>query len=283
MRKTIEFKPSVNQSTTALLQRTSPAYEDLILAEKIRKYRHRFESGKTKIRLLPALPGGNNWLLQIPTLQHPQGRHAHPRTIQRGAKGAFDAAYEYLKQRNPSCLFSRSNRSGFRLLPSAMSICWAVVHDKNGIKLRLLLHNFYDSSRGGTMGLGHMIYNQVQLAGNDCNQPGHPLNHMDGTSLEVERKNGSDSKIPSYHVGIADERSPLQPLLDKLTDVEFNALVPLEQAVHIAELDEEWRLLAKAIGNELADEIRSAQEIDAEDDDPDAEPDYSDFPKKWEI
>jgi len=276
MRKEIEFKPSVNQPTTALANH----YEDLILTEPYRKYRHRFESGKTNIRLLPTLPGGDNWLLQISTLQHSQGRHAHPKTIDRNAKSVFNLAYEYLKDRNPESLYNRSNRSGFRLLPSPMSLCWAIVQDKNGTKLRLILASYYDGSRGGTKGLGYAICSQALVAGEDCCLPGHPINHMDGRSLIVDRSIKKDSKIPQFRVSTSEDRGPIQALLDKITDVEINVLCPLEKTICIPEQDKEWLILAKVVGDKLAGEIRSAHENDSKDDLSATDPD---FPAKWEI
>ena len=157
MRKTIEFQPSTN-NTLALLARKPSAFKDLVLQEKFRNYRHRFEPGKTKIRLLPAISqnGEGHWFLKVPVLQHPSGRHAHPRTISSGAKSVFDAAYEYMKANYPNRLFSKSNKSGIRLLPSPAVACWAIVQDVNGTKLRLLVSSDYDGSRGGAAGFGHM-------------------------------------------------------------------------------------------------------------------------------
>lgn len=260
MRKTIEFQKNMNNS--ALLKRPkSSAYEDLVLTENYRKYRHRFEPGKTKIRLLPAMAEDSNWILEVPTLQTPNARHAHPRSLRVGSdsQSVFDLAFAYMKAKCPNRLFGRTNKSGIRLLPSPLSICWAIIEDANGIRLGLLLHSHYDGSRGGANGLGNTIYNQVLRSGNNCDQPGHPLNPSDGVSLIVERIGGGDTKYPSYRVSLAGDRSPLQPLLEKITDTEHNALCPLEEIINIVEPEDEWRLLAKVVGDDLVTEIRAAQ------------------------
>lgn len=258
MRKTIEFQPSTNN--TAILLRGKPnAYEDLVLVEAYRKYHHRFEAGKTKIRLLPAMAKDSNWLLEIPTLQHLNGRHVHPRAIKAGAQSAYDLAFEYLKRSHPTKLFNRSNKSGIRLLPAPLALCWAIVEDANGIRLRLILQSFYDGSRGGANGLGNTICEQVFQAGENCNQPGHPLNPEDGVSLCVERIGGSDTKFPAYRVSLADDRGPLLPLLAKISELEHNSLCPVKETLHIMAPEEEWRLLARFIGDALVAEIRSAQ------------------------
>lgn len=260
MRKTIEFQTSTNN--TALSTRGKPgAYEDLVLSASFRNYRHRFESGKTKIRLLPALMNGTDWLLKVPALQHSNGRHTHPSALKDGAKSVFDLALEHMKAEYPIRLFSSANKTGFRLFPMPMSICWAVVEDANGVRLRLLLHSFYETKRDGANGLGNMIYNQVLRAGQQTGLPGHPLNVLDGTSLLVERVRGSDTKFPSYRVSLADDRGPLQPILDKISDVEYNTLCPLEETLLILEPEEEWRLLAKVVGDDLIAEIRPATEL----------------------
>lgn len=261
MRKTIEFQPSTN-NTASLLARKPSAFEDLVLKDAYRKYRHRFELGKTKIRLLPALRKSNEgqWFLKIPVLQHPSGRHAHLRTASPGAKSVFDLAYAHLKENYPSRLFQKSNRSGMRLLPSPAVACWAVVQDVNGTKLRLLVSSDYDGSRGGAAGFGHILHEFVNRYGSDETVPGHPLNPNDGVSVVIERIGSTDTKFPSYRLTLADDRSPLQPILDRLTDVEYNMLCPLEETIHIMEPEEEWKLLGKVVGDDLLAEIRSALE-----------------------
>lgn len=296
MRKTIEFQPSTNDS--ALLTRgMSNVYEDLVFTDTHRKFRHQFGPGKTKIRLLPSTAVDNDWLLEIPTLQHANGRHTHPRVGD--AQSVYDLAYAYMKEKHPTRLFGKSNKTGIRLLSMPISVCWAVVQDTNGIKLRLVHNSFYDGKYGGETGLGFKIYNQVLSVGKKCNLPGHPLNHLDGTSLLVERIAGTDTKFASYRVSLADDRSPLQPLLDKVSDVEFNALCPLKETIRILEPEVEWRLLAKVVGDGMAAEIRAAQESRDDHEECAAasnveeaavveetavvEEDYKDFPVKWEI
>ena len=261
MRKTIEFQPSTN-NTTALLARKPSAFEDLVLKDAYRQYRHRFEPGKTKIRLLPAIRKNNEgqWFLKVPVLQHPSGRHAHPRTVSPGSKSIFDLAYTHLKENYPSRLFQKSNRSGIRLLPSQAVASWAVVQDVNGTKLRLLVSSDYDGSRGGAAGFGHILQEYVSRYGSDETVPGHPLNPNDGVSVLIERIGATDTKFPSYRLSVADDRSPLQPILDRVTDVEYNMLCPLEEIIHIMEPEAEWKLLQKVIGDDLVSEIRSAQE-----------------------
>jgi hypothetical protein len=261
MRKTIEFQPSTNN--TALLTRSkASAFEDLVLKEAYRNFRHRFEPGKTKIRLLPAIAqdGEGQWHLKVPVLQHPSGRHAHPRTISSGAKSVFDAAYEYMKENYPNRLFSKSNKSGIRLLPSPAVACWAIVQDVNGTKLRLLVSSDYDGSRGGAAGFGHILQEFVSRYGSDETAPGHPLNPNDGVSVLIERIGGADTKFPSYRLSLTDDRGPLQPILDRVTDVEYNMLCPLEETIHITEAEAEWQLLRRLVGDDFYAEIRSAQE-----------------------
>jgi hypothetical protein len=311
MRKPIEFQPSKNNTAT-LLARKPSAFKDLVLKDAYRKYRHRFEPGKIKIRLLPAI-GKNSkgqWSLKVPVLLHPSGRHAHPRTIESGArtKCVYDLAYEFIKKNYPNRLFSKENKSGIRLLPSSAAVCWAIIQDGNGTRLRLLLSSNYDGSRGGAASFGSLLPEFVSRCGLDETVPGHPLNPSDGVSLLIERIGGPDTKFPSYHFSVADDRSPLQPILDRLTDVEYNMLCPLEETIQIMEPEEEWKLLRKVVGDDLLSEMLSAQEKSkivvgeehtqsieepTRNDDPavgdliptdeaDYHPDdYKDFPEKW--
>lgn len=288
MRKTIEFKPSKNNSIM-LNPSKANSFEDLVLKEAYRNYRHRFEVGKTKIRLLPAVAqnGEGNWFLKVPVLQHPNGRHAHPRAISAGAKCVYDFAYEYMKVNHSSRLFNKANKSGLRLLPSPAMACWAIVQDLNGTKLRLLVSSDYDGSRGGAAGFGHILQEFVNRYGSDETVSGHPLNPDDGVSLIIERIGGGDTKFPSYRINLADDRSPLQPILDKVSEIEHNSLIPLEKTIHFMEPEEEWGILAKLIGDDLVSEIRSAQENSKQNESSQVEEpayhpdDYKDFPAKW--
>lgn len=305
MKKLIEFQTSKNHTSALLTPRKPNAYDDLVLVDAYRKYSHRFAPGKTKIRLLPAISTDSNWLMEIPVLQHMNGRHCHPRVIKAGAESVYDLAYKHMKEKCPNLLFNRANKSGIRLLPMPVSICWAIVEDANGIKVRLLLNSFYDGKHGGASGLGDTIYKQVLRAGEKCDLPGHPLNHLDGTSILVERIGGSDTKFPSYRVSLADDRSPLQPLLEKITEVEHNVLCPVQETIRILSPEEEWRLLSEVIGDDLVAEVRAAHAPEVAGEEAVSSPeilqaphaeespsvdeaiyhpdDFKDFPTKWEI
>lgn len=303
-RKTIEFQESKND--TALLTRKPSSYEDLVLTDEYRKYRHRFESGKTKIRLLPAFNHGISWLLEVPTLQHANGRHAHPSVHNTDARSVYDLALDYLSAKHPDRLIGPGNKSGIRLEPMPVSVCWAIVQDAHGIRLRLLVASLYQSKhRGGTDGLGRTIHEFVSRFGRDHSQPGHPMNPADGVSIVLERIGGADTKFSNYRLSLADDRGPIQPILDKISEMEHNSLIPVEETIRILDPEEEWRLLAEVIGDELVAEVRAAQapEVVGEkavnrpdiQQTPHAEEspsvdegayhpdDYKDFPSKWEI
>lgn len=287
MRKVIEFQPSKNDSVL-LTRGKSSAYEDLVFSDTYRKYRHQFESGKTKIRLLPAMSVDSKWILEIPTLQHANGRHSHPCAVKAGAQSVYDLAFAFMQEKHHAHLFGRSNKTGIRLKPMPIAMCWAVVQDSNGIRLRLLHNSFHDGERGGATGLGRKVYEQALRDGKDSSHPGHPLNHLDGTSLLVERIPGSDTKFASYRVSHSDDRSPLQPLLEKVSDLEYNALCPLEETIRILEPEEEWLLLSKVVGDEMVAEIRAGQDSGNDKENSGdvevaavVEDDYKDFPAKW--
>lgn len=257
-RKTIEFQESKND--TALLTRKPSAYDDLVLTDEYRKFRHRFMPGKTRIRLLPAFNNGINWLLEVPTHQHANGRHAHPSVLRAGAKSVYDLALDYMGAKHPDRLFSPANKSGIRLEAMPVSVCWAIVQDANGIRLRLLVASLYESNRrGGTDGLGRTICEFVSRFGRDHTQPGHPLNPADGVSIVLERIGATDTKFSSYRLSLADDRGPIQPILDKISEMEHNSLIPVEETIHILEPEEEWRLLTEVIGDDLVAEVRAAQ------------------------
>ena len=98
---------------------------------------------------------------------------------------------------------------------------------------------------------------------------------------------------------------PIQPILDKISEMEYNSLIPIEETIRILEPEEEWHLLSSVIGDDLVAKIRAAQALEVAGEEavnrpeipqaPRAEEspsvdtatyhpdDYKDFPAKWEI
>ena len=86
-----------------------------------------------------------SWMLGIHILTHPSGQHLHPKSLTPKAKSVFDTAFGWLRANKPDTLFSKSNPDGFRLLPTAMAICWILVEIDGEMKAKLFLGNAYDA------------------------------------------------------------------------------------------------------------------------------------------
>ncbi len=260
MKPTIQFKdePDTHEGTS-LCQPTKgkskPPYEDLILKPEYRGRRFSFPEGKTVIRILPQLAGTTGWMQAVFSLDHPGGRHAHPKSVTPRAESVFDHAYRWLRSTTPTKLWSKLYPDGYRLLTSPMAVCWLLVEIDGQIQSRLFLGGAYDGSAGGNPGFAHQLF---KLA-SELNSEGHDAAHSEhGVQITVEKTLPKGEKYPVYSMTRHDHPAPIKAYLEKMSEVEVNVICPLAEVIHQIDAEEEWELLAKVVGEELHDEIRSA-------------------------
>ena len=179
MRKVIEFQ--TNHHTPTYDAQQSKCLRGPCACRELPEIRHRFEAGKTKIRLLPSMAVDSNWLLEIPTLQDRNGRHTHPRALKiaaRSAQSVYDPAYAYMKNKYPARLFGRSNKAGIRLFPLAD-------FDLLGELCRIPTESNFACSQqflrwqpvAKLVPRLAKLYDQALRDSQDGRRPGHPLNH----------------------------------------------------------------------------------------------------------
>ncbi|MCB1091847.1 MAG: hypothetical protein KDL87_09965 [Verrucomicrobiae bacterium] len=260
--KTIEFEPTnTNTTSDPWGSTTGSGYEDLILRPEYASRKLRIPAGETWLRIVPAVKGSRGWLLRLHSLSHPGGRHVHAKSITPGAWTVFDTAYRWLATNRPELLFSKKNRSGFRLLTDSLAACWVLTEEAGKVAARILICSGYDGSRGsGNAGLGYRLKQLVEERDEETGIVADPLDPAVGLQICIERLSAPGAKYPSYKLRRGQPPAPIQRYLEKMPQDEIEALCPIEQTIRLLDADHEWDLLAKVIGEALRDEIRADTE-----------------------
>lgn len=261
--KTIEFNaPNAELKTIATPwqnKASTTVYKDLLLKPEYAPRRFKFPVGSTWCRIVPALKSSaRGWMLGIHALEYPGGRHAHPRSITPGAKSVFDHAYAWLKEHRSGDLYSKINRSGYKLLPDPVCLFWMLIVENGKTVARLFQASGYDGSRGGVPGLGHQIWQLTREAAEDVNSGLNPADPELGAQICVEKRQTPGVRYPSYTVRLGRISAPINLMIERMESQEVSALVPLEEVVHVPTEDEEWAILGQIMDAEAISEIRSS-------------------------
>lgn len=233
------------------------AYDDLILLPEYQSRKFTFPKGQTCIRILPQLAGSDGWMHGIHVLTHHNGQHVHPKSLTPKSKSVFDTAYGWLRTNKPDLLFNKTNRDGYRLLPSSMAICWILVEIEGEMQAKLFYGSAYDGgSDGEKCGVAHQLFKVASELG----QPGgHDAAHAEhGVQIVVEKTTPHGAKYPTYRMTRGGVEAPIGRYLERMGEAEIDAIRPLNEVIRRVDPDQEWELLAKVIGEELRDEIRNS-------------------------
>jgi hypothetical protein len=193
----------------------------------------------------------------IHVLTHPSGQHVHPKSLTPKSKSVFDTAYSWLRANKPDLLFNKTNRDGYRLLPSAMAICWILVEVEGEMQAKLFYGSAYEGgSDGEKCGVAHHLLKVASELG----QPGgHDAAHAEhGVQIIVEKTTPHGAKYPTYSMTRASVEAPISRYLERMGESEIEAICPLHEVLRRVGPDEEWELLARVIGEDLRDEIRNS-------------------------
>jgi len=259
--KTIEFvDPTETHNLISPWSKPKPAtFDDRVLKPEYQVRHLRFAEGSTWFRILPTIkPSMFAWCMPLQVLNYPGGRFLHPRSLNRGAKSAFDHAYQWLRENNPGALYSKANITGIRLLTDRKCLCWVLLEEEEGVTARLLLESDYDSSRGGVAGLGQLIWRATRDVDETGTIATNAIDSNAGVLVMVEKKMGKGAKFPSYSVRLGRQPAPIAPMLEKMDPKEREVLTPIENVVHVPSADEEWEFLAKVMAQEHVDKIRAS-------------------------
>ena len=258
----IEFAPETaatnSNETTPWTKPKVSTYQDLVIKPEYASRRLRFEPGTTWLRIVPAIhPTIHSWMMGLHVLNFQGGRFAHPKTLQKSARGVFDYAYTWAKEHHPESLYSKENKTGVRLLTDPMCIYWALVEQEGKTVARLVLGSGYDGTRGGAPGLGYQLWSlthEHDENGKVVSEPAHPER---GALVSVTRTQAKGAKYPSYGLRLGRQPAPVNSQLAKMAPEEVAALCPLENVVRQLSIEEEWQCLAKVIAPDIVTKIRS--------------------------
>lgn len=260
MKSVIQFATQTEMEAARRLHpvskpRTKPAYDDLILKSEYQSRRFTFPHGQTCIRMLPQLAGSAGWMHGINVLTHPNGQHVDAKSLKPKGKSVFSTAYGWLRSNKPDLLFNKTNRDGYRLLPSAMAICWILVEVEGEMQAKLFYGSAYEGGSGGEKcGVAHQLYKAASELGQTGGQDAAHAEH--GVQIIVEKSTPHGSKYPTYQMTRSGMEAPISRYLERMDETEIDAICPLDEVLRRVEPDEEWELLAKVVGDELRDEIR---------------------------
>lgn len=236
------------------------AFQDHILKEELQGRRLRFEPGLTWLRIVPAYntsPFG--WMLGVHALNFVSGQFAHPKTLHPNAKSVFDHAYRWAKENHPEALFSKANKiNGIRLLANPVCVFWALVESEGKYVARLFQGSGYDGSRGGAPGLGHQIWKLTRDVDEDGNLVAEPAHPERGVLIGVEKTKSKGSKYPSYALRLGRQPAPIDDIIGKMDDQEFEVLRPLEQVIRQVSAEEEWNYLGRIMAPDHVAAVRDS-------------------------
>ena len=233
-------------------------YQDLILKPEFLARRHKFPAGDTWFRILPALRGGRNWMMPVHALGYKGGRHTHARTLIPGGKSVFDKAFAWLKINQPQSLYSKSNISGYKLLPDPLSLCWALVQEGTKVLAKLVIASGYDGSRGAAPGIGHQIWQLSRERDEYGKLLSDPVDPECGRQICLQKSQPQGNRYPNYTLRVGRLPAPIDEIIARMDSSEIAALKPLEEVVRIMDEEEEWQLLEQVIDSALIARIRSA-------------------------
>ena len=232
---------------------------DLILKEELEERRLRLPIGQTWLRIVPAFQSSPfGWMLAIHALNFEGGRFAHPKTLRRNARSVFDHAYAWCLANAPGSLFSKTNKSGVRLLTDPLCVFWCLLEEEGRIVARLFISSGYDGSRGGVAGLGHQLWKLTRELDETGALVCDPIDPAAGALIMIEKTQPKGAKYPSYNLRRRRQPAPIVDYIAKMDDAEVKALCPLEDVIRELSEEEEWQCLEKVVDPKTVSLIRAA-------------------------
>ncbi|CAN5781273.1 hypothetical protein BH09VER1_BH09VER1_17760 [soil metagenome] len=252
-----------NNDSNPWQQPTRSSYQDLILKPEYEARRLRLPLGQTWLRILPAFErSACGWLLPIQALNFEGGRFAHPKTLRRNAKSVFDHSYAWVREHNPESLYSKTNKTGTRLLSDPLCVFWALLEEEQQTVARLFVCSGYDGSRGGAAGLGFQFWSLNRERDETGALIGDVVHPDTGVLIRVEKTQAKGAKYPNYALLRGRQPAPMQEQIAKMESAEVRALCPLDEVVRELSAEEQWHCLEKVIAPATVAEIRSSLKAD---------------------
>ncbi|PTX94081.1 hypothetical protein DB345_21210 [Spartobacteria bacterium LR76] len=258
----IEFaaaNESTDTETSPWTQPRKSTYEDLILKTEYAERQLRFAVGQNWMRIVPALASSvHGWMLPLHVLNFEGGRFCHPRTLKRNAKSVYDHAYAWAKEHAPEGLYSKTNKSGIRLLTDPMCVFWTLIEQDGKQVARLVVASGYDGSRGGAPGLGWKIWQHCRERDETGKLIADVTGEEAGVLICVEKNQPKGAQYPSYTLRLGRQPRPMADLLAQMDAEEIASLRPLEEVARELTEEEQWACLARTMAPETVKLIRAS-------------------------
>jgi len=236
-------------------------YHDMVLKPEYTDQHYKFPVGTTWLRILPEIkPSPHQWMISLSANSFNGGRFVHPKFFQDGGKSVFDQAYSWLKTHSPEKLFSKANKSGYRLLPDPLCAFWALVQGEAGPPSapKLFVESSYDGSRGYTPGLGCQLWNLTTERDENSERYSDPIAPYAGSLISIERRQLATAKYPNFILRRGNQPAPLQGLLAGISPEETDLLRPLEEVLRKLTVEEQWQCLATVLAPDMVETIRAS-------------------------
>lgn len=255
MKKIIEFhscKPGELDLISALQPSSHVPYQDLILKPEYSGLKYTLPKGSSTFRILPPI-GGGYWKANIDAYDHDHGRHADPSFADPAATSVFTVARNWLKKHQPESLYSQSSPQGHKLWASKLVTFWMLLDGPEPPELHLLIASAFAGGARSVAppGLGYQI---MQLVSRNKSM----MDPLQGYQVKVTRSYGAGSKYPKTEISIHESTVSTNEFMGELSAEDLNRLCSIRDTVRQIDDEQEWALLARAIGQDLADEIRAA-------------------------
>lgn len=234
------------------------SFDDLIFKDEYQSRRLDLPQGSTWMRIIPHKTGKHPWMLPIHAIKSDHFQFVHPRTFGSKTNCVFDDAYTWFKKHRPQDLYSKTNRNGIRLLCDRMVAFWVAVQGEDKAVARLFLHNGYGGNRGGAAGLGFRVL-QLTLDKDEKGQPMQDIVDAElGVQIGIEKTKPLGAQFPRYDLHVGRTACPLDKILARMEAEELRALCPIEDTVRELTREEQWPLLAKMVGADIANRIHES-------------------------
>lgn len=246
------------RQTDPWAQPTARSFDDLIFKEAYQSRRLDIPTGTTWMRIIPNAAGAHPWMLPIHAIKNDHFQFVHPRTFGGTNRCVFDDAYTWFKENRPEALFSKANRTGFRLLSDRLVAFFVAIQEGDKVFARLFLHNGYGGDRGGIAGLGYRVL-QLTLDEDENGNQMHEIVHPEqGVQIGIEKAKPLGAEFPRYDLHVGRIPCPVGKMLVRMGEEERQALCPIEDTVRELTREEQWPLLAKVVGAETVERIKES-------------------------
>lgn len=244
-RQKLEFEAGDGVAKVSTPDNTSTEkqkWNNTVIKAEFQKFRKKLQDGANWLRFMPAVRGTSyGWM--FPMLQYQLGNNTFlsPKTLGENNQDPIVAASIFFRKNHPEILANRkTNPNGFVLRSRQVSLSWVIdPNAEEGKRLGLFSASMYDGSWGGSTGLAHDLYKEATAVDLEPGSSSHgepiygDITAPDtGRLVNITRTSGG-GEYPSYTVSIGKKQSPLDAMIDLLTDEEVNAIVPLEKTINI--------------------------------------------------